>query len=169
MICHIIHIATHRRTIKNPKQPKSPAELSHQSLSILAASPQTPLSGHKNRKAPPRTARASRLSMTIVIPEIYHDSPATSSSFAHAFHASPAGAQRNENAGVHAQHLERFVACLVADLHQIDAALYRSRDQALPATSPVWSRLPPPSLASTLRPSAATVCALRSGSGQSIG
>ena len=39
---------------------------------------QTPLSGHKNRNAPPRTAAARRLSMTIVIPEIYHDSPVTS-------------------------------------------------------------------------------------------
>ena len=35
---------------------------------------QTPLSGHKNTNAPPRTATASRLSITIVIPEIY-DSP----------------------------------------------------------------------------------------------
>jgi hypothetical protein len=49
---------------------------------------QTPLSGQKNRNAPPRTATASRLSMTIVIPEIYHDSPGTSSSFAHAFQES---------------------------------------------------------------------------------
>jgi hypothetical protein len=49
---------------------------------------QTPLSGHKNRNAPPRRATASRLSMTIVIPEIYHDSPGTSSSFAHAFQES---------------------------------------------------------------------------------
>ena len=39
---------------------------------------QTPLSGHKNRNAPPRTATASRLSMTIVIPEIYHDLPVSS-------------------------------------------------------------------------------------------
>jgi hypothetical protein len=30
MICHIIHIAMHSRTIKNPKQPKRPAELSHE-------------------------------------------------------------------------------------------------------------------------------------------
>jgi hypothetical protein len=39
---------------------------------------QTPLSGHKNRNAPPKTAIASRLRMTTVIPAIYHDSPATS-------------------------------------------------------------------------------------------
>jgi hypothetical protein len=48
----------------------------------------TPLSGHKNRNAPPRMATASRASMTIVISEDYHDSPGASSSFAHAFHAS---------------------------------------------------------------------------------
>jgi hypothetical protein len=41
---------------------------------------QTPLSGHKNRNAPPRTATASRLSTTIVIPEIYHDSLGTTPS-----------------------------------------------------------------------------------------
>ena len=33
--------------------------------------PQTPLSGHKNRNAPPRTTTTSRLRTTIVIPEIY--------------------------------------------------------------------------------------------------
>jgi hypothetical protein len=49
---------------------------------------QTPISGHKNRNAPPRMATASTASMTIVISEEYHDSPGASSSFAHAFHAS---------------------------------------------------------------------------------
>ena len=50
--------------------------------------PQTPLSGHKNRNAPPRTTTASRLRTTIVIPEIYHNSPGASSCFVHAFQAS---------------------------------------------------------------------------------
>ena len=50
--------------------------------------PQTPLSGHKNRNAPPRTTTTSRLRTTIVIPEIYHDSPGASSCFVHAFQAS---------------------------------------------------------------------------------
>ena len=38
---------------------------------------------------------------------------------------------------VDAQHLKGFVAGLVADLHQVDAALYRSRDQALPNVASV--------------------------------
>ncbi len=37
---------------------------------------------------------------------------------------------------VHAQHLKGFVASLVADLHQVDAALDRSRDQARPQAVP---------------------------------
>jgi len=39
-------------------------------------------------------------------------------------------------AAVHPQHLQRFVAGLVADLHQVDAALYRRRDQARPQAVP---------------------------------
>jgi hypothetical protein len=44
-------------------------------LGVLPLWTQTPLSGHKNRNAPPTTAIASRQRTTIVIPEIYHDSP----------------------------------------------------------------------------------------------
>jgi hypothetical protein len=43
-------------------------------------------------------------------------------------------------AAVHPQHLQRFVAGLVADLHQVDAALDRRRDQARPQAVPAKGR-----------------------------
>jgi hypothetical protein len=58
------------------RHPKVTRPLAWECTGVLLFWTQTPLSGHKNTNAPPRTATASRLSITIVIPEIYHDSPA---------------------------------------------------------------------------------------------
>src|SRR5215211_2262481 len=78
MICHMIHIATHKRTIKNAKQPKRPAELSHQSLSILAplsvAAPKRP----QEKKCTAKNGDSEQAKHDYVISETAGSSPTPS-------------------------------------------------------------------------------------------